>query len=105
VIGASQADLLPTMVGGWVNFGCGDHRPGNRLTSVVVCDDMMVCASRECSGLVGEDKLGPEQHRLLPRPVRLDSWSAAISATSSPSLASRSNAASPVVGESAVTTR
>jgi hypothetical protein len=50
--------------------GSNDHRSCDGLASVGECDDMMIRASNQSSGWLGEHKLGTERHCLLPRPVR-----------------------------------
>ena len=49
-----------------------DHGPGRRLAVVGQRDDALIAAAAQLGRLVGEDELGPEQHRLLPGPVRQD---------------------------------
>jgi hypothetical protein len=47
-----------------------DHRPGRRLAVVGQRYDALIAAAAQLGRLVGEDELGPEEHRLLPGPVR-----------------------------------
>ena len=49
-----------------------DHRLGRRLAVVGQRYDALIAAAAQLGRLVGEHELGPEEHRLLPGPVRQD---------------------------------